>query len=105
MIYDGRTGNTDKLRVFEGVYKVFLRARTEDNITTADALKTLFNGAQIRYKLATPTTIQLTPTQLRSLLVLNKIYADCGKIKDVKYLRDLNSCINDIIARIEALEG
>lgn len=59
----------------------------------------------ICYKIATPVTYQLTPTEVRSLLGLNNIWADCGSITELKYTRDLNLCINDIIARIEALEG
>lgn len=80
---------------------------TDQSIDTVEKMNTWLssNELYVCYLLATPTTIQLTPTQIRSLLGLNNIYADCGKIKDVKYLRDLNSCINDIIARIEALEG
>lgn len=57
------------------------------------------------YPLATPVTYQLTPTQVRSLLGQNNIWADCGSITELKYIRDLNLCINDIISRIEALEG
>lgn len=59
----------------------------------------------IVYYLATPVTYQLTPTEIRSLLGTNNVWADCGAITELKYTRDLNLCINDIIARIEALEG
>ena len=36
------------------------------------------NGITIVYPLATPTTIQLTPTEVKSLLGSNNIFADCG---------------------------
>ena len=62
-------------------------------------------GAQVVYPLTTPVTYQLTPTEVRSLLGTNNIFANCGPITELKYTRDLNLCINDIIARIEALEG
>ncbi len=62
-------------------------------------------GAQVVYPLTTPITYQLTPTEIRSLLGINNVWADCGAITELKYTRDLNLCINDIIARIEALEG
>ena len=56
-------------------------------------------------KLTTPVTYQLTPVEVKTLLGQNNIWADCGDITKLKYTRDLNLCINDIIARIEALEG
>ena len=62
-------------------------------------------GAQVVYPLTTPVTYQLTPTEIRSLLGTNNVWADCGAITELKYIRDLNLCINDIISRIEALEG
>lgn len=62
-------------------------------------------GAQVVYPLTTPVTYQLTPVEVRSLLGLNNVWADCGSVTELKYTRDLNLCINDIIARIEALEG
>ena len=36
------------------------------------------------YPLATPVTYQLTPTEIRSLLGLNEVWADCGPV-DVRY--------------------
>lgn len=57
------------------------------------------------YPLATPIEYNLTPQQINSLLGLNNVWADCGAVTELKYIRDLNLCINDIISRIEALEG
>lgn len=51
----------------------------------------------------TPQTVQLTPREVNSLLGQNNISADTGDIT-VVYVRDLNSCISNIISRIEALE-
>lgn len=74
-------------------------------IDTVEKFLETYGNAQLVYKLATPVTYQLTPTEIRSLLGTNNIWADCGAITELKYTRDLNLCINDIIARIEALEG
>lgn len=76
-----------------------------DTITNETEFKETYGNAQVIYELATPVTYQLTPTEVRSLLGLNNIWANCGAITELKYTRDLNLCINDIIARIEALEG
>ena len=42
-------------------------------------------GAEVVYKLATPQTIQLTPTQVRTLLGNNNVFADCGEVMELKY--------------------
>lgn len=62
-------------------------------------------GVKLVYQLQEPTTIQCTPTTIRSILGVNNVWADCGGINYLKYQRDLNACINDIIRRIEALEN
>ena len=62
-------------------------------------------GAEVVYELATPTTIQLTPTQVKSLLGVNNVWADTGDVLDAEYIRDATTIINSLIARIEALEN
>lgn len=47
-------------------------------------------GAQVCYTLATPTTYQLTPTQIRTLVGNNNIWADTGDILEGKYFRSLS---------------
>jgi hypothetical protein len=42
-------------------------------------------GAEVCYELATPTTIQLTPTQVKSLLGSNNVWADTGDIIELEY--------------------
>lgn len=61
-------------------------------------------GAEVVYKLATPQEIQLTPTQVMSLLGNNNIWSDTGDILECVYQRDLNIVINQFDARITALE-
>lgn len=39
----------------------------------------------IRYPLATPFTIQLSPQQIEQLLGDNNVFADCGEISELKY--------------------
>lgn len=42
-------------------------------------------GAEVVYKLATPTTIDLSPLSIRMLEGTNNLYADCGEILSGKY--------------------
>jgi hypothetical protein len=62
-------------------------------------------GAQVVNIGATPITYQLTPTQVKSLLGTNNVWADTGDVNEAVYTRDLNITVNDIISRIEALEN
>ena len=75
--------------------------------TTAEAFETMLssNNLQIVYPLATPQTIQLTPTEVKSLLATNNVFADTGDILDATYVRNANITINDLIRRIETLEN
>ena len=77
----------------------------DSRFTDATAFKTAMNGVQLVYELATPLTIQLTPTAVKSLLGQNNIWADTGDIDKAEYQRDATTTINDILARLEALEG
>ena len=49
----------------------------------AAAFKTAMSGVQLVYELATPTTVQLTPTEVTTLLGQNNIWADTGDITEV----------------------
>jgi len=46
-------------------------------------------GAQVVYELATPLTIQLTPTMVKSLLDTNNIWADTGDVLEGSYFKEL----------------
>lgn len=72
--------------------------------TGSVAFKTAMNGVQLAYELATPYTVQLTPTQVRSLLGANNVWSDSGEMASVVYVRDINAVIGDIMRRLEALE-
>lgn len=52
------------------------------------------NNLEILCYLATPFTVQLTPTQIKSLLGQNNFYTDCGDIDELTYIRDINLGFN-----------
>ena len=70
-----------------------------------DANQSLTISGKCIYELATPQTIQLTPTEVKSLLATNNVFADTGDILDATYVRNANITINDLIRRIENLEN
>lgn len=53
-------------------------------------------GAEVVYKLATPITISLTPTEITTLYGKNVIWADSGDIA-ITYVRDTSIAINDAL--------
>ena len=73
-------------RVISPVENVYFKVNSE--ITTIQQLKTFLqsNNLQFVYELATPLTIQLTPTVVKSLRGMNNVFADSGNILDLSYL-------------------
>ena len=55
--------------------------------TSAPAFTTAMSGKYLTYELATPTTVTLTPTQVKTLLGNNNIFADCGNVDEVTYFK------------------
>jgi hypothetical protein len=55
--------------------------------STASDFKTAMNGVQLVYELATPITVQLAPTPVKSLEGEDNISANCGQITEVKYFK------------------
>ena len=78
-----------------------------EGITSESAMKTWLtnNTPQFVVPLATPQTYQLTPTEVKSLLGVNNIFADSGNILNAEYVRDTTTIINQILARLDALES
>ena len=74
------------------------------NYTDTAAFKSSVNGMKIVYPLATPQTIQLTPTQVNSLLGINNIWADTGSIKSAEFIKDATTVINSLIASLTDLK-
>lgn len=50
-------------------------------------------GAQVVYQLATPTTIQLTPTEVKTLMNTNNVFSDTGDVY-IKYLETIQNYID-----------
>jgi len=61
--------------------------KISDSITSLDELKAWLtsNPLTIVTNLATPLTIQLTPTAVKSLLGSNNVWGDCGQISEGQY--------------------
>jgi hypothetical protein len=62
-----------------------IRINTPNEYASASDMLTAYGGSiQVVYELAEPITYQLTPTQVKSLLGANNVWADCGPV-DVEY--------------------
>ena len=71
----------------------------DDNYTDATAFKTAMSGVQFCYELATATTYTLAPTEIKSLLGDNNIWADAGNT-EVTYRADTKLYIDKKIAEV-----
>ena len=91
----------------KGLYKIWNNNSTSsvrmflglpDTVTTKAEAHEWFtnNPIEVVYELATPTTYQLSPTQVLSLLADNNIFADVGDCVECTYVRDLNIAVNDL---------
>lgn len=65
--------------------------------TDAATFKTAVTGQKLVYELATPITIQLTPTQITTLRGSNTIWADAGSIINCEYRADLKMYIDKVL--------
>ena len=83
----------------------FIAVRDNSFNTDVNAFKNAMTGQILVYELATPLTVQLTPTQVKTLLKDNNLWADSGKIVDVVYVKDLNTYLKSLDDRITALEN
>lgn len=71
----------------------------DDDYTTVGTFTTAMSGVQLVYELATPTTIQLTPTQIDSLLGRNNVWANSGDVT-VEYIADTKLYIQKAMGAI-----
>jgi len=69
---------------------------TDYDYTSASAFKTAMNGVQLVYELATPTEIQLTPTEVKSLLGANNVWSESGTV-EVEYRADTTLAYNELL--------
>ena len=74
----------------------------DDRYSDATAFKNAVSGVQLVYELATPTEIQLTPTQVTTLLGNNNIWADSGSV-EVEYRADTTLAYNELLSLIASL--
>lgn len=65
-------------------WEIYVTDETE--YESIDAFKTAMSGQILCYPLATPLTIQLTPTAVKSLEGTNNVFADSGEILEGEYL-------------------
>lgn len=70
-----------------------------DSATSGAELKTMLSGVYACYELATPITYTLTPTEIKSLLGNNNVWADAGDTA-VTYRADTTKYIDKKIAEI-----
>ena len=63
----------------------------DNRYSSASDFKTAMNGVQLVYELATPQTYQLTPTQVKSLLGVNNIFADTGEVDAQIWTKEVTS--------------
>ena len=68
---------------------IFVYDSNYNTSESASAFTTAMDGVQLVYELATPTTIQLTPTQVRTIQGNNNVFVDCGEVTELKYYSDL----------------
>lgn len=55
------------------------------DVTTVDDFKAAMQSVNFIYELATPFTVQLTPTQIEQLLGVNNVWADTGDVEELIY--------------------
>ncbi len=83
------------------VYEIYLCDGTH-TFSSFTEVKEYLSGTMLVYELATPLTIQLTPTQVKSLQGINNVFADAGAILDAEYIRDLTTIIDYILEQLNA---
>lgn len=80
------------------VHRLFIRDNSCADIT---AFNTAIQGAMLCYEIETPQTVQLTPTEVKTLLGTNNIFADTGDVA-VNYRADIGLYIDKKISQIPA---
>ena len=87
--------------MFYGASNIYVKYR---DFTSVADLKAYIaeHPLQVIYKLATPQTYQLTPTEVRTILGGNTIYTDAGNVS-VEYVADTKLYIDNKVAELQAL--
>jgi phage-related protein len=76
----------------------------DNRYSNASDFKTAMNGVQLVYELATPQTIQLTPTEVKTLLGENNIFSNCGDVS-VKVEPSFPLIINQVAEWLHSASG
>lgn len=79
-VYKNEAWNYTRIYLYIPDTSITTKAQAETWLTT--------NGVELSYKLATPTTVQLTPQQVTSLLGVNNVWSDAGDVS-FTYYKDL----------------
>ena len=80
-INTSQSGKSGEFRTYNGEFTIY-----DDRFTDITTAQSLLNDVEFCYELATPLTIQLTPTVVKSLRGMNNVFADTGNILDLSYL-------------------
>lgn len=87
---------------------VFVSKEDYPNVTSwTNYLSEIETLPEVCYPLATPVTYTLTPTEIKTLLAINNIWADTGNINDLIYRKmpipaeELEDTIESMIAGVE----
>ncbi len=84
-----------------GLYRFSNIFRIKDTrFTDAATFKTAMDGVQLVYELATPIIYHLTPTEVRTMLGQNNVWADTGD-STVEYYADTKRYIDKKIAELD----
>ena len=99
-------GDWQRLLNYEYILRMGLSAASrcaiairDNDYTDPTAFKTAMNGVQLVYELAEPIAYHLTPTEIKSLLGDNNIWADAGNT-EVTYRADTKLYIDKKIAEV-----
>lgn len=86
-LHQDNTGDVTGVIFGLGNKFVFFTGISDESGTTAAEFRQWLSThpLQIKYPLATPTTIQLSPLSIRLLEGTNNLYADCGEVLSGKY--------------------
>ena len=82
--------------------RLFIHATWAESCTTLNEFKTAYNSQTpvfIVYRLATPIEVDLTPTEITTLLGINNVWADTGDI-EVEYCADTKRYIQKVISAL-----
>ncbi len=88
----------------QGEFSIFWARSNGINVidnayTSASTFKTSVNGVKLVYELATPTEIQLTPQEVKTLLGSNNVWSESGTV-EVEYRADTTLAYNELLAMI-----